>query len=154
MIDLVHITNTILDCSLDSTTMIALPDLDMQIPHKLVAFFYMPPDDIYSSLLSSITLNLSSLIISCETKDKNTPAWIRTIFFCLYAQFLLVSSKGDADIRIINIIEQVESRANPMPVILAETIIGLDSFKEENRLSGSLLLLQVCNQNLFIFIFI
>ena len=40
-----------------------------------------------------------------------------------------------------------------MPVILTETIIGLDNFKEQNRLSGSLLLLQVCNQNLY-FIFI
>ena len=39
-----------------------------------------------------------------------------------------------------------------MPVILAETIIRQDSFKEQNRLSGSLLLLQVCNQNLY-FIF-
>ena len=40
-----------------------------------------------------------------------------------------------------------------MPVILAETIIGLDSFKEQNHLFGSLLMLQVCNQNLY-FIFI
>ena len=40
-----------------------------------------------------------------------------------------------------------------MPVILAETIIGLDNFKEQNCLSSSLLLLQVCNQNLY-FIFI
>ena len=40
-----------------------------------------------------------------------------------------------------------------MLVILAENTIGLDDFKEQNRLSGSLLLLQVCNQNLY-FIFI
>ena len=109
----------------------------------------MPPDNIYSSLLPSWTLNLSSLITACETKDKNTPTWIRTVSFCFYAQFVLVSSQGDADIRIINIIGQIETGANPMPVILAETIIRLDNFKEENRLSGSLLLLQVCNQNLF-----
>ena len=98
----------ILGYSLDSTAMIILPDLNMQIPHKLVAFFYMSPDDIYSSLLPSGALNLSSLITACEKKDKNTPAWIRTVSFCLYAQFLLVSSKGDTDIRIISIIEQVE----------------------------------------------
>ena len=53
----------------------------------------------------------------------------------------------------MSIIEQVEIGANPMYIILAETIIGLDNFKEQNRLSGSLLLLQVCNQN-FYFIFI
>ena len=52
--------------------------------------------------------------------------------------------------RVISILKQVEIGANPMPIILAETIIRLDNFKEENRLSGSLLLLQVCNQNLFI----
>ena len=39
----------ILGCSLDSTAMIALSDLDMQIPHKLISFFDMPSDDIYSS---------------------------------------------------------------------------------------------------------
>ena len=142
----------ILGCSLDSIAMVALPDLDMQIPHRLITFFDMPPDTIYSSLLPSGFLNLSSLLTACEAKDKNTPAWVRTVFFCLYAQFLLVSSKGDANMRIVSIIEQVETGNNPMPVILAETLIGLDSFKEENRLSGSLLLLQVCNQNLFIFI--
>ena len=88
----------ILGCSLDSTAMIALPDLDMQIPHMLIAFFDMPPDNIYSSLLPSGLLNLSSLITACETKDKITPAWIRTVSFYLYAQFLLVSYKEDADI--------------------------------------------------------
>ena len=82
----------ILGCSLDSTAMIALPDLDIQIPHKLIAFFDMPPDDIYSSLLSSGLMNLSSLITACEIRNKNNPAWIRTVSFCLYAQFLLVSS--------------------------------------------------------------
>ena len=108
----------------------------------------MPPDNIYSSLLPSRLLNFSSLITACETKDKNIPAWVRIVSFCLYAQFLLVSSQGDADMRVISILEQVETGANPMPTILAETIIGLDNFKEQNCLSGSLLLLQVCNQNL------
>ena len=61
----------ILGYSLDSTAMISLPDLDMQIPHKLITFFDMSPDDIYSSLLPSGTMNLSSLITACETKDKD-----------------------------------------------------------------------------------
>ena len=75
-------------------------------------------------------MNLSSLITAYETKDRNSAAWIRTVSFCLYAQFLLVSSHGEADTRIISILEQVETGANPMPIILAETIIGLDNFKE------------------------
>ena len=98
-------------------------------------------------------MNLSALITAYETKDKDNPTWIRIVSFCLYAKFLLVSSHGEADTRIISILEQVKIGANPMLVILAETIIGLDNFKEQNRLSGSLLLLQVCNQNLY-FIFI
>ena len=120
----------ILGCSLDSTAMIALPDLDMQIPHKLITFFDMPPDNIYSSLLPFRTMNLSSLITAYEIKDKENPAWIRIVSFCLYAQFLLVSSHGEADTRIISILEQVETGANFMPIILAETIIGLENFKE------------------------
>ena len=36
----------ILGCPLDSTTTIALPDLNMQIPHKLISYFNMPSDDI------------------------------------------------------------------------------------------------------------
>ena len=64
----------ILGYSLDSTAIIALPDLDMQIPYKLITFFDMPLDDIYSSLLPSGTLDLSFLITSYETKDKENPA--------------------------------------------------------------------------------
>ena len=60
----------ILGCSLDSTAMIILPDLNMQILHKLILFFDIPPDNIYSSLLPSRLMSLSSLIIACETKDK------------------------------------------------------------------------------------
>ena len=135
----------IMGCPLDSTVMITLPDLNMQIPHKLISFFDMSPDNIYSSLLPSGSMNLHSVITACKTKDKTNPAWIRTVSFYLYAQFLLTASQGDADVRIISIIEQVETGANPMSIILAETIIRLDNFKEQNRLSGSLLLLQVCN---------
>ena len=61
-------------CSLDSTAMIALPDLNMQISYKLISFFDMPSDDIYSSLLPFGLMNLHSLITACETKDKNNPA--------------------------------------------------------------------------------
>ena len=65
--------------------MIALPDLDMQLPNKLIAFFDMPLDDIYLYLFPSGTMNLSSLIIACETKDKDNATWIITVSFYLYA---------------------------------------------------------------------
>ena len=114
----------ILGCSLESTAMIALSNLDMQIPNKLIAFFNIPPDDIYLYLFPSGTMNLYSLITACETKDKDNAAWIRTVSFCLYAWFLLVSSHGEADTRIISILEQVETRANPMHVILQKLSSG------------------------------
>ena len=114
----------ILGCSVDSIVMIALPDLDMQLLNKLITFFDIPPDDIYLYLFPSGTMNLSSLITACETKDKDNAAWIRTVSFCLYAWFLLVSSHGEADTRIISILEQVETRANPMHVILQKLSSG------------------------------
>ena len=96
-------------CSLDSTAMIALLDLDMQLPNKLVTFSDMPPDDIYLYLFLSGTMNLSSLIATCETKDKNSVVWIRTVSFCLYTQFLLVSYYDDADTKTISVLKQVEA---------------------------------------------
>ena len=69
-------------------------------------------------------MSLHSLITACETKDKNNPAWIRTVSFCLYAQFLLISPQEDDDIRIISIIKQVKTGANPIPIILAEPSLG------------------------------
>ena len=101
--------SAIVGYSLDSTAMIILPDLNMQLPHKLISFFDMPPDNIYSSLLRSGLMSLHSLITACETKDKNNLAWIKTVSFYLYGQFLLTTSQGDADVRIISIIEQVET---------------------------------------------
>ena len=141
----------ILGCSLDSTTPITLPNLNMQFPDNLVAFFDMPPSDIYLYAYNPGSINLSSLINVYRNRDKSSVAWVRTVAFCPYSQFLLVSSYGEADTRIISILEQVETIANPMPVILAKTVIGLDNFKTQHHLSGSLLFLQLCNQNLLLF---
>ena len=65
--------------------------------------------------------------------------------FCLYSEYLLVSNEGDGDARIFSIIEQLEAGAYPFPLILAETLVGLDSFKsgDSPNLKGSPLLLQV-----------
>ena len=123
----------------------------MQFFDNLVALFNMPLSDIYLYAYNPRSINLSSLINVCGTKDKSSAAWVRTVAFYLYSQFLLVSSHGEADTRITNILEQVEPGANPMPIKLVETIISLDNFKTQHRLSGSLLFLQVCNQNLLLF---
>ena len=73
----------IMGCSLNSAAMIALPNLDMQIPHKLISFFDMPPDDIYSSLLPSGLMNLSSLITAYEIKDKKQSCLDQNCLFLL-----------------------------------------------------------------------
>ena len=65
------------------------------------------------------------------------------IAFCIYAQFLLVSPFGDCDPKIMHILDQVESGFNPMPVILAETLTGLDNLPLVHRFAGSPLLLEV-----------
>ena len=67
------------------------------------------------------------------------------ITFCLYAQFLLVSPSGDCDLKIMQILDQVESRLNPVPIILAETMIGLDNLSVTHCFAGSPVLLEVIN---------
>ena len=64
------------------------------------------------------------------------------IAFCQYVQFLLVSPFGDYDSKILYILDQVEAGLNLFPLILAETIIGLDNFSKTKRFSGSSLLLE------------
>ena len=62
---------------------------------------------------------------------------------CLYTQFLLVSPSGNCDSKILYILDQVEIRFNPFPLILEETITGLDNFIKTRRFLGSPLLLEV-----------
>ena len=75
--------------------------------------------------------------------NNNEVYWPRMIAFCIYAQFLLVSPSGDCDPKIMHILDQVESGFNPMPVILAETLTGLDNLPLAHRFAGSPLLLEV-----------
>ena len=46
-------------------------------------------------------------------------------------------------VKILSILDQVESGFNPFPLILAETIHGLDHFAETRRFFGSPMLLEV-----------
>ena len=61
----------------------------------------------------------------------------------LYAQFLLVSPSGDYNSKLLHVLDQVKAGLNPFPLILAETIIGLDNFAETRKFSGSPMLLEV-----------
>ena len=60
--------------------------------------------------------------------DTKEVYWPRMIALYLYAQFFLVSPFGNCDIKVLQILDQVEMRFNPLPLILVETIVGLDGF--------------------------
>ena len=86
---------------------------------------------------------MSSLLDSVVAIDKSEVYWPRLLALCLYSQFLLTSLSGDCDLKILSILDQVESGFNPFLLILAETIHGLDHFAETRRFSGSSMLLEV-----------
>ena len=70
-------------------------------------------------------------------------SWRRVLGFCFYAQFILISPDKLGDMQIAHILEQVEEGADPFPIILAETLAGLDSAKKGGNFQGSSLLHQV-----------
>ena len=86
---------------------------------------------------------MSSLLETIKAGDSTEVYWPRMLAFYLYAQFLLVSPSGDYDSKLLHILDQVEVGLNPFPLILVETIIGLDNFAETKRFSGSPMLLEV-----------
>ena len=86
---------------------------------------------------------MNSLLDSVVATDKWEVHWPRLLALCLYSQFLLISSFGDCDPKIIYVLDQVEAGQNPFPLILAETIQGLDKFAETRCFSGSPILVEV-----------
>jgi len=117
---------------------------NMLFPQDLSALIGLPFDTC-RALVTDDCVPLPSLKPIILQKQKNSLEWKRLVVFYLYAQFLLVSSRIDGDIRIFSLMEQLEERRNPFPLILAETLCGLDNVKNGSarRLGGSPLLLQV-----------
>ena len=93
--------------------------------------------------LSGAEINMNSLLDSVVAIDKLEVYWPRLLALCLYSQFLLTSLSGDCDPKILFILDQVEAGHNPFPLILGETIHGLDHFVETRHFSGSPMLLEV-----------
>ena len=73
---------------------------------------------------------MSSLLEAVKVIDNTEVYWPRMLAFYLYAQFLLVSPFDNCDSKILHILDQVEAGQNPFPLILAETISGLDKFSK------------------------
>lgn len=64
---------------------------------------------------------------------------------CLLAAYLLVPSKGHASSALVSVVVQIEARKDVVPMVLAETLLGLDKvcFGQTEVFGGSPLLLQV-----------
>ena len=69
--------------------------------------------------------------------------WPQILATYLYAQFLLISLSGNCDSKLLHVLDQVEDGLNPFPLILGETIVGLDDFTETRQFCGSSMLLEV-----------
>lgn len=64
---------------------------------------------------------------------------------CLLDAYLLVPSEGHANSALVSVVVQIEARKDVVPMVLAETLLGLDKvcFGETKVFGGSPLLLQV-----------
>ena len=101
--------------------------------------------------MSGIEIKISSLLDSVVTLDKSEVYWPRLLALCLYSQFLLISLSGDCDPKILSVLNQVEAGQNPFPLILTETIHGLDKFAETRHFFGSPMLLEVSLSHLILY---
>ena len=130
----------------DSNCQIATPPLEIPnshlIQYQMARMFNFPPQ---TSLhyLSGAEINMNSLLDSMVATDKSEMHWPRLLALCLYSQFLLILPSGDCDPKILFVLDQVEAGQNPFPLILAETIQGLDKFAETMCFFGSPMLLEV-----------
>ena len=95
----------------------------------MVRIFNLSPQS--SSLhIFGTEILMSSLLKAIKFGDNTEVYWPRMLAFYLYAQFLLALPSGDCDSKLLHILDQVKAGSNPFPLILAETIIGLDNFTE------------------------
>lgn len=136
----------ILGSQLDSARQIVIPSVGSPDLHfmqyQMARMFNLPPQSSLQHILGTDLL-MDSLLEAMTAMDNTEMCRSRMLAFCLYAQFLLVSTSGECDSKILNVLDQVEAGSNPFPLILAETIIGLDNFAERRRFSGSPMLLEV-----------
>ena len=136
----------ILGSQSDSACQITIPSFKIPDLHSIQyqmarMFSFSPQTSLHH--LSGAAITMSSLLNSVVAIDKSEVYWPRLLALCLYSQFLLILLSGDCDPKILSILNQVEAGHNPFPLILAETIHGLDHFIETRRFFGSPMLLEV-----------
>ena len=136
----------ILGLQLDSACQIAIPSLEIpdlhSVQYQMARMFSFSPQTTLRHL-SGTAITMNSLLNSVVAINQSEVFWPRLLALCLYSQFLLTSLLGDCDLKLLSILDRVESGCNPFPLILAETIHGLDHFAETRRFSGSPMLLEV-----------
>ena len=136
----------ILGSQLDSAYQIVTPSFEIpdlhSIQYQMARMFSFSPQTSLQHV-SGAVITMSSLLNSVVAIDKSEVYWPRLLALCLYSQFLLTSLSGDCDPKILSILDQVEAGHNPFPLILAETIHGLDRFAETRHFFGSPMLLEV-----------
>ena len=136
----------ILGSRLDSARQIAVPSVQTPdlhlIQYQMARMFNLAPQ-LSLQYIFGEEISLISLMEAVTSTDDKEMHWPRMLAFCIYAQFLLVSLSGNCDTKLLHILNQVEDGLNPFPLILAETITGLDNFASTRRFSGSPMLLEV-----------
>ena len=136
----------IIGSRLDSICQIVI--LSVQTPNlhsiqfQIARMFNIPPQSSLQHVFGN-EIAMSSLLEAIMATNNIEVYWLRILAFCAYAQFLLVSPFGNCDSKMLNILDQVEAGLNLFPLVLVETIIGLDNFSETRRFSGSPMLLEV-----------
>ena len=136
----------ILGSQSDSACQITTPPFEIPdfhfIQYQMARMFNFSPQTTLH-YLSGTEINMNSLLDSVVATDKSEVHWPRLIALYLYSQFMLTSLSGDYNSKIFFILDQVEAGHNPFPLILMETIHGLDHFAETKRFFGSPMLLEV-----------
>ena len=136
----------ILGSRLDSACQIAVPpvqtpDLHL-IQYQMARMFHLSPQLSLQYIFGNeiAISSLTKAVASTNDKEIRCP-WM--LASSIYAQFLLVSLSGNYDSKLLHILDQVEDGLNPFPLILAETITGLDNFASTRQFSGTPMLLEV-----------
>ena len=112
----------ILGSQSDFDCQIAIPPFEIPNLHSIQCqmarmFNFSPQTSLH--YLSGAEINMNSLLDSVVATNKSKVHWPRLLALCLYSQFLLTSLSGDCDPKILSILDQVEARDNPFPLILA-----------------------------------
>ena len=128
------------DCQI-VVPLVHTPDLH-SVQYQMARLFNLPPHLSLQHIFGD-EISMDSLLQAVTSTDSTETQWPRTLAACLYAQFLFVSLSGNCDLKLLHILDQVEDGLNPFPLILGETIAGLDDFAETKRFRGSPMLLEV-----------